>query len=303
MQLLNPFSVNAFGFLQTKEKTTMNQSTTILENRLDTTSEHNFFKRQAGIFTLLVMTLAVGISLQPQMIAFYMFTPTIAALLTLLLTGQIKKSGWFKSLGITSIDFRNWPKAILLPIFILLPGYLFVYLTGRAQIGIPFTGLTWLNMILNYLVLLIFNTLTFSLGEEIGWRGFLLPRLLHLGKVRANLLTGVIWSLWHYPLIFLTDIYINEGNRLLLTLLFTLTVIGISLVIGQLWQSKRSVWVASLFHSSHNVTWQLLDSITVNNPAVLYLAGESGLIPLVLYLVVGFLFIKKDQKFTPENVN
>ncbi|MBG0789839.1 MAG: CPBP family intramembrane metalloprotease [Desulfovibrionaceae bacterium] len=47
-----------------------------------------------------------------------------------------------------------------------------------------------------------FINLLFGLGEEAGWRGFLLPRLLPLGKVRAYLLLGVIWGLWHAPLIF-----------------------------------------------------------------------------------------------------
>jgi membrane protease YdiL (CAAX protease family) len=36
-------------------------------------------------------------------------------------------------------------------------------------------------------------------GEEYGWRGYLLPKLLPLGELRASLLVGVIWGVWHFP--------------------------------------------------------------------------------------------------------
>lgn len=41
---------------------------------------------------------------------------------------------------------------------------------------------------------------TFRLGEELGWRGFALPRLLqHMGPIRASLTLGALWALWHLP--------------------------------------------------------------------------------------------------------
>ncbi|REJ33335.1 MAG: CPBP family intramembrane metalloprotease domain-containing protein, partial [Bacillota bacterium] len=40
----------------------------------------------------------------------------------------------------------------------------------------------------------------FALGEEIGWRGYLLPQLAGLGRRRALLLSGFLWSIWHLPL-------------------------------------------------------------------------------------------------------
>ncbi len=46
----------------------------------------------------------------------------------------------------------------------------------------------------------LFNTL-FGLGEELGWRGYLLPGLLGLGQWRAILVSGVIWGVWHAPII------------------------------------------------------------------------------------------------------
>ncbi|BDQ33227.1 CPBP family intramembrane glutamic endopeptidase [Pseudodesulfovibrio portus] len=58
------------------------------------------------------------------------------------------------------------------------------------QVALP------LSMVLGPLINLIFG-----IGEEVGWRGFLLPRLLPMGKANAYLVLGVIWGLWHAPLV------------------------------------------------------------------------------------------------------
>jgi len=44
----------------------------------------------------------------------------------------------------------------------------------------------------------LINTI-FAIGEELGWRGFLLPRLLHLGQWPAILISGIVWGIWHAP--------------------------------------------------------------------------------------------------------
>ncbi len=51
----------------------------------------------------------------------------------------------------------------------------------------------------------------FALGEEIGWRGYLLPKLSGLGPVRAALLAGLLHGLWHLPIILLTPFYRGRG--------------------------------------------------------------------------------------------
>ena len=62
----------------------------------------------------------------------------------------------------------------------------------------------------------IIVTLTFSIAEEIGWRGYLLPRLTPaLGNPRGMALTGLLHGVYHLPLILLTTYYHAEGNRLI----------------------------------------------------------------------------------------
>jgi uncharacterized protein len=147
----------------------------------------------------------------------------------------------------------------------------------------PLSEVKPLNTLLYFVGLVVFNTLTFSLGEEIGWRGYLQPRLVErFGRLRAYLVIGIGWAVWHYPLIF-SGQYHNEGNVWINTALFTLTVIAIAVVIGEVYEMRGSTWAASLFHTSHNAIWALLQGFSVPTVLLAYLGGESGVIPLVLY--------------------
>lgn len=99
----------------------------------------------------------------------------------------------------------------------------------------------------------LFNTLP-ALGEEIGWRGWLLPRLLPLGPVPAILISGVIWGLWHAPLILLGYNYPGVPGWLgLLAMVGMCTVVGG--VFGWLRLRSGSVWPAALAHGSFNAAF------------------------------------------------
>ncbi len=257
-------------------------------------------RRQAGLFILLVLALGVGFAMIPTLTPLYMFSPALAVLLTLILTRDLHLRTLVRDLGLTRFDLRRWPAALFLPVLALTPGYLVLWALGQVQWDARLAQYTWLGGAIYVVVTLIFNTLTFSLGEEIGWRGFLLPRLLDLGQVRASLLTGVLWAIWHYPLIFLSQGYLPPGPRLPLALLFTLTVMAISVVIGRLWAYQRSLWVAALFHSAHNTMWGLWSNLVLATPVVGLWAGESGLIPLALYTLLALALGWKGRE-APSN--
>ena len=257
-------------------------------------------RRQVGLFILLVLALGVGFAAFPPLTPFYMVSPALATLLTLLMTGDLRLRTLADDLGLTRADVSRWPAALGLPAVALAPGYLVLIALGKVSWDPRITQYTWLGVLIYVLVTLIGNTLTFSLGEELGWRGFLLPRLLPLGEVRASLLTGAIWAIWHYPLIFLGADYLPAGPRLPLTLLFTFTVIAISVVIGRLWAYRRSLWVAALFHSAHNTVWGLWSNLVLATPLVGLWAGESGLIPLALYTLLALALGWKGRAEPPN---
>jgi len=96
-----------------------------------------------------------------------------------------------------------------------------------------------------------FLNIIFTLGEELGWRGFLLPRLLPLGQWRAILISGAIWGFWHAPTTLLYGYNFPQHPYLGVVVM----IVGCILLGGLLsWMylSTRSPWVAALAHGAVN---------------------------------------------------
>ena len=91
-----------------------------------------------------------------------------------------------------------------------------------------------------------------ALGEEIGWRGFLVPELFKsIGFTGTALISGVVWSCWHYPLLIWGDY--NSGTPTWYGLTcFTVMVISISLVFEWMGLKSGSLWTVAILHASHN---------------------------------------------------
>jgi len=99
----------------------------------------------------------------------------------------------------------------------------------------------------------VINTV-FAFGEEFGWRGYLLPKLLPLGARRATLLVGVVWGVWHWPLIAMGYNYgvgyAGAPVTGMLAMCWFTVVVGVFLA----WVTLRegSVWPAALAHGALN---------------------------------------------------
>lgn len=243
-------------------------------------------RAQALLYIVLVLaaTLAVVLLKWYQLM---MFVPTIGALVMMLLITRdgYSRAGW-RRLGLNRAGVRAWPLAFLIPILCLGGGYLVALAMGVAKYQ-PLPGMTGLPLVLNYLILVLIYTFTFSLGEELGWRGYLLPRLMAFGRIPAHLIGGLAWALFHYPIIFLTDLYLPEGNRFLNALLFTLMVMALNAVFGEVRLASGSVWVASLLHSTHNALNELVgQGFQVTAPLGNYILGEAGVVTILLYFAM-----------------
>ncbi|OQB11192.1 MAG: CAAX amino terminal protease self- immunity [Candidatus Omnitrophica bacterium ADurb.Bin205] len=137
--------------------------------------------------------------------------------------------------------------------------------------------------------------IAFAAGEEIGWRGFLVPNLFRvMGFTKTCILSGIIWSVWHFPLI-IHGKYLNNTPVMLSMLQLTLVLLGVSFTINWIRLKSGSVWTAVLLHASHNLYVQnLFDPLTtITKPISQYFSGENGIVLIAIYGLLGFLFWRK----------
>lgn len=198
-----------------------------------------------------------------------MFTPLAATLVMLLIVTRegYKVEGWASL-------------ALLLPLPIFLFNYGLIWLTGLGTPVAPDGGIA--RLLFRLPIGLAMGTFL-VLGEEIGFRGYVLPRLLEQGRQQAVLISGLLHALWHLPVIFLTPYYHNEGSPLIVTPLFLLTLTAAGVIYGYLRLTYNSLWPAAILHKAVNAYWDVFAAFTVaSSPlATEYLGGESGLLTLL----------------------
>ncbi len=123
----------------------------------------------------------------------------------------------------------------------------------------------------------IIGSLASATGEEIGWRGFLLPRLTtQFGFTVGCLLSGCIWAVWHYPALLWANYNAGTNARYALTC-FTLMVIGDAFILGWLRLRSGSLWPCAMLHASHNLFVQaIFDRLTAPVGRARYFTTEFG---------------------------
>jgi len=199
------------------------------------------------------------------------------------------REGW-KGLGLHRLGLKVWWIAFGGTLLISVAASAVVWATPLASFVVPEGGIA--DTVIEFLIVVVIFTLTFSLGEEIGIRGYLQPHLMSLGRRRALLLVGLVWATWHMPLVFLTPIF-PVGNKLISLPLFYATVVAASYFYGYLRIYTGSVWPASIAHSVHNAAWDLLVPLTATSSGVLvnkYLAGDYGIL-IFLGAVIGSVLV------------
>ena len=149
---------------------------------------------------------------------------------------------------------------------------------------LPPVGLLVIGQLLSLPVGALVNTI-FAAGEEIGWRGWLQTALLPLGVWPAMLITGVVWGLWHAPVILLGYNFGRTDVTGLLLMIGGCVAWGV--FFGWLRLRSRSVWPAALAHGSLNaaasVAVLVVAADTKPHPAR---AGPPGAPPWIVLAVV-----------------
>lgn len=132
-------------------------------------------------------------------------------------------------------------------------------------------------------------------GEEIGWRGFALPRLTEkFGLPLSAVLLGLIWAVWHLPLFFVPGAS-TYGQSFLL---YTLQVTALSVTLGWLyWRSGGSLLLTMLMHAAVNNTKDIVPS-AVNETIKPYFLNASlvGWLTVMLLWIFASIFLIQMRK-------
>jgi membrane protease YdiL (CAAX protease family) len=264
---------------------------------------------RARIITYLILTFAlssvfywqiVGTGKMKMLPVFgLMWCPGVASLITrLIFQRNLRGIGW--GWGAT----RWQALAYLLPPVMALVVYGLVWVTGIGGVsGEPLTAAVArgagvklpLPAVLGMLATVGFlQSMVFALGEELGWRGLLVPELAGVTSfTNVALISGAVWSVYHYPLILFSN-YTSGAPRWYALLAFTAMVIASSFVFAWFRLRSGSVWTAVILHASHNLFIQeIFDPMTVDRGITKYITTEFGAGLTVAYCIAAWICWRK----------
>jgi len=228
------------------------------------------------------------------------FMPSVIALVFIVCTTG--RSG-FKSLIGRLVHFRfksRWYLySILMMPLIVGVAYLFLhYLFGQKFNSVLFPIIApqiWPALPL----ILYFIVFQGPLGEELGWRGYVLPMLLEkFTPAKASIILGLIWSVWHYPKFFISNTIqgsLTNTYGLVIALIgFSLYTIILTFMITLLYlKTNRSIFAAILFHAMANYSHGL---ITI----LIQPAGGAAILTIMLILSI-LLIIRFKRELNEQN--
>lgn len=228
------------------------------------------------------------------------FAPAIAAFIV---RAFITREGFADvGLRVRLCSWRWYFFALVLPLFVMAAIVLEASLLGIAQpdFSVPVVAKLFaakhvavpqpiqLNLIIigQCLITSVIAT-PILFGEEFGWRGYLQPRLFADRPALSALATGLIWGVWHYPLIFRGYDYGDQplaGAAVLLG-----STILLSYIFAWLVRRTGSIWSSSLAHAATNVTGIGLSTLwfgAAHKPVITSYLGLLACLPLALICVV-----------------
>lgn len=255
------------------------------------------------IFTFLVITFALSWAMMGYIIfkggmrqaglavVAVMWVPGIVSLLYRLIAGLgFKDVGW--KLG----PVKYWGLAFFVPLLVAAIAYSISWITGVSEFISPPAELLQRNHVTTpfeliikiYPISFLFGSFA-ALGEELGWRGFLIPKLYNTPTRFPLIVSALIWGVWHFPLI-LWGGYASSSLSVVSALLFTAMILVSGVFVGWLRMMSGSVWVAMIYHAAHNLFLQTaFEVFNKPGPQSELLAGESGVIPCAVYIAIFFV--------------
>jgi uncharacterized protein len=135
------------------------------------------------------------------------------------------------------------------------------------------------------------------LGEEIGWRGYLVPELARVFSfTQTALISGVIWTVWHYPMIALAD-YNHGGPAWYSATCFTAFILSASVICAWFRLKSGSIWPSVILHATNNLLIQdVFTPLSIDTGATRFVVDQFGILLPVTAIVIAILFWRRRSE-------
>lgn len=238
-----------------------------------------------------------------------MWCPGLSALITSLILGRkISELGWQWG----KAKYQLW--SYLVPLLYAFIAYIIIWSFGwggfynKDFVTEITTSFGW-TLLPNWLVILLFfilmglfgmaNNAALAMGEEIGWRGFLVPELSKsFNYTKTSLIVGIIWSVWHFPILLFADY--NSGTPAWYGLsCFVVMIISVSFILTWFRSKSNSLWTGVILHASHNLFIQgIFTPLTNASENTKYFIDEFGIVLPIICFCFAIYFWRRRSELT-----
>lgn len=252
-------------------------------------------RARRGLWIFFVMLAATSLPLEwgiakkgldPTLVLLLTYTPAFSSIVARLINVEGFRDISFK---LDRRTFRGMFYGMLYPIIVGIPAFGIAWISGLVdfqaplmhELGFPVPGNTPAERVLfNGLISISGGLLAMAIlaiGEEVGWRGFMLKRLIDARLPRPMLTSAIVWALWHTPLM-LSGQYNASPRPVVSFIMFFISLAGTAWVMARLRLSTGSVWPPIVLHAAWNsILIQFFAACTRGDMATFWV-GESGVL-------------------------
>lgn len=268
-------------------------------------------KNYVGLYSIIVLVITWIISItlfsDPELdtnsiiviipLAIAMFSPALLALIFKRITYKNKK---IKSVfSVKTLNKRSFLFGIFYPVVFIFVCVLIALVLNIGEVD--YQRIPNLSEIFQIIVSVFINLLI-VLGEEYGWRGYLLPELTKdHGKIKATVIVGIVWALFHIPAIYFSAIASGMSNPLMVCIVQAFAAFAFSFSFSYCYYLSGNLIPVLFMHSIWNeINAAILGNVSSNSKGILHgnllLINGEGIIGLVLGSILIYWFIRQFQK-------
>src|SRR4051812_17200610 len=259
-----------------------------------------------GLAYALALLIAVGLPHAHINLLLSVMVPTVTVgALTFTMTPRGSRRALWRGIGLGRAGLRAWPAAFIIPLLLCAGAYGTAVLTGAGRLHLgDLSGTAVASWTVNLLASLVIGTVII-VGEEIGWRGYLLPRFQRVTTHRrAAVATGFAHGCFHLPLILLATPYDTGVPRWVAAPVAVAVITAGGVFYAWLWDRTGTVWPVAIAHNVVNTVFDVGAAavLATSGSSLAYVAGETGFATLGVCVLAAIALLWRAGVWRPVTV-